>query len=222
MVNNRKLPTKRSEMRRMYKGMGFVLGFFIAVSGYAAEACPIAHDWKLPFKTSPRKSLSSIRWTRNGEFMAWRVRHLHTGIDLTNSVGGPGEEVYAASAGKVVSIYAKEPYLSVMIQHRLSSGQTVWTVYVHVTNVMVRPGDVVGENTVIALLMNESQLNRYGWEFNHLHFEILKYPRINKEGKHLSFSTKCKTENQVRSHFYNPITFLQRMWADEELRDDDQ
>lgn len=161
--------------------------------------------------------MDAMCWKENAGFLAKRTGHLHTGIDLINPMGGQGEKVYAAAAGRVVSIYAKEPNRSIMIQHSLPCGETLWTVYVHVGKVKVRLGELVRSDTVIAYLMDEHQLNYYGWEFNHLHFEVLKFPRINEVGKYLSFSTGCKTRKEVKKHFYNPIDFLKKMWAAEKF-----
>ena len=145
--------------------------------------------------------------------MAARNKHLHTGVDLVNR--GPGEEVFPAATGKVVSIYAKEPNRGVMIEHQLLTGETVWTVYVHVTKIMINLGEVVSCDSIIAHLMNADQLNKYGWEYNHLHFEVLKKPRIARDGKYLSYSTKCRTTKEVKRHFYDPIEFLGATWTSE-------
>ena len=202
-------------MTNMSKTLIIPLIFLIATQGLAQEGVPTSYEWRLPLKTTSRKDLSAIRWDPNGQFMARRYKHLHTGIDLMNQ--GAGEAVYAASCGKVVSLYATEPNKAVMIQHHLPSGQIVWTVYVHVTRIKVQVGDVVTSKTVIAHLMNENQLDKYGWTFNHLHFEILKRPRKNKAGKYLSYSTKCKTKEEVRMHFLDPIGFLEKAWALERI-----
>ena len=159
------------------------------------------------------KNFKNIKITPNGAFLARRYKHLHTGIDMFNM--GPGEKVYAAAAGQVVSIYAREPHRAVMIQHQLKSGKTIYTVYVHITNVKVEIGDWVSTDTVIACLMNKKQLLKYGDDFNHLHFEVLKYPRENESGKIFSYSTRCRTKQEVEKYFLNPINFLEKVWAQE-------
>lgn len=200
-------------MTNALKKISFLTAIFFSVNVFAGEILPVANEWKLPLSISPRKGLNAMSRLKNAGFLDKRFGHLHTGIDLINPMGGSGEKVYAAASGKIVSIYAKEPHLSIMIQHRLPSEETIWTVYVHVTKVKVKEGDLVRNDTIIANLMDKSQLNKYGWEFNHLHFEVLKYPRISEAGRYLSFSTECKTKKEVEKHFYNPVTFLQKMWA---------
>jgi murein DD-endopeptidase MepM/ murein hydrolase activator NlpD len=102
-----------------------------------------------------------------------------------------------------------------MIQHKLPSGGFIWTTYVHVAQITVQIGDIVTSDTVIGHLMNKKQLNKYGWVYNHLHFEVLRNPRIGNGGKLLSYSTWCKTKNEVMKHFYNPVDFFKREWAHE-------
>lgn len=133
-----------------------------------------------------------------------------------NTKGRPGTKVFAAATGKVVSIYAAEPNRAIMIQHLLPTGTAIYSVYVHVTNIKVSKGDIVRNTTHIADLMTKTQLDIYGWEFNHLHFEILKKPRVHQvNGNYLSYSTKCKTKEDVRKNFQNPTLFLENMWANE-------
>ena len=200
-------------MTNALKKISFLTATFLSIHVFAGEILPIANEWNLPLSISPRKGLNAMSRLKNAGFLDKRVEHLHTGIDLINPRDGSGGKVYAAASGKIVSIYAKEPHFSIMIRHRLPSEETIWTVYVHVTKVKVKEGDLVSNDTIIAHLMDKSQLKKYGWEFNHLHFEVLKYPRISETGKYLSFSTECKTKKEVEKHFYNPVTFLQKMWA---------
>jgi len=198
-------------MTGIFKSTILMTLFFLATHAHCQEALKPAHDWKLPLDTKSRKDLASIRWGTNGDFLSRRNRHLHTGIDFVNL--GSHEKVYAAASGKVVSVYAREPNKSVMVEHRLPSGEIVWTVYVHVTDVKVKRGESVTSDTVIAHLMSKVQLNIYGWHFNHLHFEVLKKPRITKDGKYLSYSTWCKTEDEVERRFHNPVAFFIELWA---------
>ena len=135
-------------------------------------------------------------------------------------LGGLGPEstvdfmakVLAASAGKVVSIYAQEPHRAIMIEHFLPE-KKVYTVYAHITNIQVEIGDKVDINSYIANLMNAEQLDRYGWEFNHLHFEILKTTRLGEDGKLLSYSTRCKTKKEIYRRYYDPILFFRHAWS---------
>jgi murein DD-endopeptidase MepM/ murein hydrolase activator NlpD len=199
-------------MKRIARVLTFMPMLLISTHAFGDDG-PIAREWKLPLHTHSRKEWRSVHISEKAGFMAKRFKHLHTGIDIVNPKGGPGEAVYAAAAGKVVSIYAKEPNLGVMIQHRLPYDEIVWSVYVHVTHINARIGDVVSSNTAIAHVMNKDQLKKHGWEYKHLHFEILKKPRVNEVGKYVSYSTRCKTRQEVEKHFYDPKAFLQRMFA---------
>ena len=198
--------------------ISFIVLIFLSLNAIAANYPLISYYWKLPLKTDSRKDLKSVLWEHDAHFLAKRKGgHFHTAIDIMNPKGGPGEKVFAASRGEVVSIYAIEPNRAVMIKHTLPSLETVYSVYVHVTNIQVKIGDMVTSDTIIATLMDKQQLNNFGWEYNHLHFEILKKPRTCEIGKILSYSTKCRTIKEVEKHFYNPISFLKSMWNSEKL-----
>ena len=175
---------------------------------------PTASRWFIPLDLSNRKDFNKLFFEQDSHFLAKRsAGHLHTGIDITGDSKSPGRKVLAAAAGKVVSIYAVEPNRAIIIKHILPSGTTIYSVYVHVTDIKVSTGDIVNSSSHIANLMNRKQLDLYGWDFNHLHFEILREPRTQEgTGKFLSFSTKCKTEEDVMKHFFNPELFLKEMW----------
>lgn len=198
--------------------ISFIVLIFLSLNSIAANYPLLSYYWKLPLRTDSRKDLKSVFWEHDAHFLAKRKGgHFHTGIDIMNPKGGLCEKIFAASRGEVVSIYTIEPNRGVMIKHILPSRETVYSVYVHVTNVQVKIGDIVTSDTVIATLMDKQQLNNFGWEYNHLHFEILKKPRTCEIGKILSYSTKCRTIKEVEKHFYNPIDFLQSMWNSEKL-----
>ena len=182
---------------------------------HSTDNLPTASRWLIPLDIHSRKDFNRLYVGNNSDFLAKRsAGHLHTGIDISDDSRKPGRKVFAAATGKVVSIYAVEPHRAIMIQHILPSETTIYSVYVHVTDIKVSIGDIVDNSSHIANLMNRKQLDLYGWDFNHLHFEILREPRIQEDtGKYLSFSTKCKTEEAVMKHFYNPELFLKEMWS---------
>lgn len=191
-----------------------LISFVILANSAISNSLSPSIFWRIPLGAENRKSFNSIKWEKDAHFMSPRIGgHLHTGIDLMKSIHNVGAKIYAASNGRVVSIYAREPHKAVMVMHQLASGETIYSVYVHITDIQVSIGETVDSNTFIARLMNAEQLNKYGWEFNHVHFEILRgKPRIETPGKYLSYSVLCNTQEEVNKHFYNPVSFFHRMW----------
>ena len=197
-----------------------LLSFFIVTDSAISNSLSPSIIWRIPLGTKNRGDFSSIKWEKDAKFMSPRIGgHLHTGIDLMKYNRNSEAKVYAASNGRVVSIYATEPNRSLMVMHKLETGEIIYSVYVHITDIQVSIGEIVDCNTIVGRLMNAEQLNKYGWEFNHIHFEILKSkPRIEDPGKYLSYSVLCKTPKEVDAHFYNPVTFFQKMWKIESAR----
>jgi len=176
--------------------------------------------WKLPLNTGARQDWRSVYLEADAHFLAWRRTHnprkprRHTGIDLQNGKywGGPGEPVYAMATGKVLGVFDSHPHQRIVIEHQLADGRTVWSAYIHITASRVRVGDFVDSETVIARRLNQSELNQYGSEYNHVHIEIMKKlpPLVN--GQYQWMSTRCYSESQVTQYFYNPKRFLSRRW----------
>jgi murein DD-endopeptidase MepM/ murein hydrolase activator NlpD len=175
--------------------------------------------WRIPLDVERRTDFGLIKWEKDAYFLSPRIGgHLHTGVDLMKYNQDAGAKVYATSAGRVVSIYAREPNKSIMIMHKLTTGESIYSVYAHITDVQVSVGDTVDSNSFIAHLMNVEQLDKYGWKFNHVHFEILKKePRVGETGNLLSYSVLCRTKEQVDQHFYNPVSFLKEKWQIESV-----
>ena len=99
---------------------------------------------------------------------------IHHGIDLANPIG---VEVHAASSGTV--IWADRGHFNeyesitaygntVVIQHDFGyEGQTVYTLYAHLSAILVRRGDRVESGQVIGLIGNTGQVSG-----PHVHFEV--------------------------------------------------
>jgi murein DD-endopeptidase MepM/ murein hydrolase activator NlpD len=174
----------------------------------------------LPVKTSDRQSVNSISLTIIGEFGLLRKErpgipaHFHTGIDIKRPTSNYQDEpVYSIYEGTVISVRRDGPYAQVIIEH--GSSQRFWTVYEHVAGIKVRLNEQVTPNLPIARFMNMYELNKYGWQFDHFHFEILKIKPIkikpdnlNQERHYSSYSLSCLTKNELNNYFYNPIEFL--------------
>lgn len=183
-------------------------------------------DWLLPISVTDRQTWNDVQLTRIGFFGEKRKArqgipaHLHTGIDLKR----PGrnyddEPVYAASQGNVISIRQDGPYAQVIIEHRMPQGGMAWTVYEHIAGITVSAGEVVSAYTPIARFMNKNELDKFGWQFDHVHFEILKHrPRALKLSARTpyrfygTYNLECYTLSDLGKYYHNPIDFLNLQW----------
>lgn len=141
--------------------------------------------------------------------------HLHTGIDIKRpSNNYQFEPIFAIADGMVISKRTDGPYAQLMIEH-LSPKDTFWTLYEHISEIQVSVGQPVNPGTVLARFFNKEELNEFGWQFDHFHFEILKTPprplipsHRNPERFFMSHTLDCYTKEDLRTHFHNPIQFL--------------
>ncbi len=139
---------------------------------------------------------------------------MHTGIDIKRPTKNfQDEPIYSIYDGTVISVRRDGPYAQVIIEH--GSSQKFWTVYEHVAGIKVQLNEQVTPELPIARFMNRNELNKYGWQFDHFHFEILKTKPIrikpdnlNPDRHFSSYSLTCFTKEELSKHFYNPIEFL--------------
>ncbi|MFH0920973.1 MAG: M23 family metallopeptidase [Fibrobacterota bacterium] len=193
----------------------FVLFFAVGV----ASCC----DWLLPVDVPDRKDTAAIRITPIGAFGNPRKArlgvpaHYHSGYDIAR-VGSVDADapVFAASCGKVVSMREDGPFAQIILYH---PDDHVWTVYEHVSGILVHVGQDVTEKTPLARIMNRKELNRYGWHFNHLHFEVLRCePRRMQSSAGLSerfyrtYGTECSTLMKLHEKYLDPLSFLKMQW----------
>jgi murein DD-endopeptidase MepM/ murein hydrolase activator NlpD len=104
----------------------------------------------------------------------WRI---HSGIDMPNPVGetvraaGSGTVVWAADGLRVESGIFQNTYSYgnvVMIQHDFGyRGQSLFTLYAHLSAVLVVPGQVVNSGDVIGLVGESGRVSG-----PHVHFEV--------------------------------------------------
>jgi murein DD-endopeptidase MepM/ murein hydrolase activator NlpD len=176
---------------------------------------PIAAVWKLPLNTTDRQDWSTVFLEPDAHFKALRAPfdsvklHYHTGIDLIKkTIGSPGEPVYAVAVGKVISIQDPPPKRRITIKHVLPNGEKIWSVYIHIIDEKVKTGDIVDSETVIARLMNANELAYHGWDYNHVHLEIMKKlpPYVSEFYQRKTFS--CYTLEEVDKYFYDPNEYL--------------
>jgi murein DD-endopeptidase MepM/ murein hydrolase activator NlpD len=182
--------------------------------------------WFLPIACSDRQSWQDIRLTAIGEFGVRRKKrktapaHLHTGVDLKrpDSTDYRSAPILAAAAGVVVSARDEGPYSQVIIEHR-DGGQQVWTAYEHVAGIRVSPGDSVTPGTAIARFMTRKELNRHGWQFDHVHFEVLKQPPPSVQPtaaqpgcRYRTYNLACRTAADLNFYYHSPREFLAARW----------
>ncbi len=181
----------------------------------------LSQNFLLPIACSNRKEISNIHLTSIGEFGIVRKarpgipEHLHTGIDIKRPNSNyQNEPVYAIGEGVVMSVRRDGPYALIIIEHH-DDNDYFWCEYEHIAGISVQVGDRVNKNAVIARFMNKNELDQYGWQFDHFHFEILKVPpqkiRPDENKPQYIFRTYnlvCYSQEDLENHYYNPIKFL--------------
>jgi len=189
---------------------------YLILFGMHSTGQPVATVWKLPLYTSDRQDWATVFFEPDAHFKALRAPfgpvklHYHTGIDLQNChPQHPSEPIYAIATGKVIAIEDPLPHRRITIEHYLSDGSKVWSVYIHISNEQVAVGDRVDSETVIAYLMSQAELEIYGREFDHVHLEIMKQPPEYAAEYHQRKTFTCYTEQEVDAYYYDPMKFLQ-------------
>ena len=188
---------------------------YLIIFGANSNDQPTATPWKLPLNTTDRQDWSTIFLESDAHFKALRAPfdsvklHYHTGIDLQKrTIGIPSEPVYAIAAGKVIAIEDSPPQRRITIEHLLPNIKKVWSVYIHIIDEQVNVGDSVDTETVIARLMNATELAYYGWDYNHVHLEIMKKPPFHVAEFYQRKTFSCYSVEEVDKYFYNPEEFL--------------
>ncbi len=188
----------------------------------AADSAPA--QWLLPVNVSARSALSDLRLTPIGRFGILRKArkgipaHLHTGIDIKR----PGknyhaEPVFPASKGIVISLRSDGPFSQIIIEHKDKMFGKLWTVYEHVGGIRCTLGQTVFPGNAIARFFSREELDRHGWQFDHLHFEIMKYPPpavLRRDDlpyrRFTTYALTCYTENQLHTRLLDPILFFSK------------
>jgi hypothetical protein len=134
-----------------------------------------------------RKDILFIQLTKIGDFGLQRKErvnvpaHLHTGIDIRRPDNNYHDEpVFSLAEGHVISIRRDGPYAQIIIEHTIKNHK-FWTLYEHISGILIKVNDQVSPKSPIARFMNKSELDKYGWQFDHFHLEILKVkPKVLK------------------------------------------
>ena len=180
-------------------------------------------DILLPITDINRASIPSIQLTPIGAFGLSRKarpgvpKHLHTGIDIKRPIENYTDEpIFAITTGVVISMRNDGPYAQIIIEHKFKNEDRFWTVYEHVSGIRVFVGDSVSPLEPIARFMNRQELNRYGWQFDHFHFEILKVaPRPLKPKAKTpyrffrTYNLECYNQSDLYRYYFNPIEFFE-------------
>jgi murein DD-endopeptidase MepM/ murein hydrolase activator NlpD len=172
----------------------------------------------------------SIRLTDIGAFGLWRKArpgipaHFHAGVDIVRpSKNYDDEPIYPVSCGRVVSLRDDGPYSQLIIENVTESGDTLWSVYEHIAGISSRMGDSVSPSRPIARFMNRRELSRYGWQFDHLHLEIMKVrPRKNnspqRRSQLLTYGLTCYSREELESRYIDPLEFISARYSNDSLR----
>lgn len=175
----------------------------------------------LPIKSSNRNDISSIRLTKIGNFGEWRKErpgvpaHHHAGIDIMRPTKNyENEPIFPIANGKVISIRTDGPYAQIIIEHNINS-INFWTLYEHIAGIRVNINDVVSPQKPIARFMNRNELDKYGWQFDHFHLEVMKVKpqQIMPSLKHPerfnnAYSLICFTVTELNKYYFDPLEFL--------------
>ncbi len=178
----------------------------------------------VPIETGNRKSTQEIKLTDIGRFGIIRkarkefAEHFHTGIDIQRPEKNYSEPplIFPIAPGKVISKREDGPYSQLIIEHRLGD-LAFWTLYEHISSISVELNEMVHPYRPIARFYTRKELDVYGWQFDHFHFEILKVRpvelnpnSVTPERKFGSYTLVCYDQKTLEKYFYNPIEFLEK------------
>ncbi len=175
----------------------------------------------IPTEIKDRKDIKQVKLTKIGDFGLVRKsrmgvpEHLHTGIDIQRPKKNYiNEPIYPIAAGKVISIRNDGPYANIIVEHK-TDNITFWSLYEHIAAISVKINESVSPTKPIARFMSKEELNKYGWQFDHFHLEILKLKpsQLRPTPEHPyrlynSYSLVCFTQSDLNKYYYNPIDFL--------------
>ena len=178
-------------------------------------------DYKLPVRTINRSLPTSLGLTRIGAFGLFRkerpavAAHYHTGIDIERPTSNYQDEpIFPISEGIVISKRQDGPFAQLIIEHPGDSN--LWTVYEHIAGITVGLYGHVSPYKPIARFMNKDELDKFGWQFDHLHFEILKIrpikmiPDKSTPQRHFtSYTLVCYSQDELNKYFYSPFEFFE-------------
>ncbi|MCE9540182.1 MAG: M23 family metallopeptidase [Bacteroidetes bacterium] len=175
----------------------------------------------IPIGSSNRQDTSKIHLTKIGHFGLVRKartnvpEHYHTGIDIKRPNDNyESEPIFPIAKGIVISKRTDGPFANLIIEHEIN-GIKLWTLYEHIAGVKVNVTDIVNSKTPIARFMNKKELDRFGWQFDHFHFELIKVKpskikpsNKNPERFYNSYSLTCYCINDLNKYYFDPIEYF--------------
>jgi murein DD-endopeptidase MepM/ murein hydrolase activator NlpD len=146
--------------------------------------------------------------------------HLHTGIDIRRPRPNyDNEPVYPMAEGVVISKRTDGPFAQLIVEHTIE-GRQYWTVYEHIAGITVGVLARVDPTTPVARFLNRDELQHYGWQFDHVHFEVLrarpvhlKEDALKPERYYASYTLECHTPDDLHRYFFDPLEFLDECFA---------
>jgi hypothetical protein len=134
---------------------------------------------------------------------------LHEGIDIRpvrrDAHGDPRDEVRAAAAGEVVYVSrdaGASNYGRYVIVEHLWDGSPYYTLYAHLSSILVEPGQSVEQRQVLGVMgFTGAGIDR---ERAHLHFEVCVMLNRNFEGWHAAYFPR----NPNRHGIYNGLNLV--------------
>lgn len=164
--------------------------------------------WLVPFNTKNRNDLKTVAVISTfGAHRNSYVRgHIHAGIDLVpRKRGKPYTYVLAMAPGVVCSIHLGDPHQTVVVKHKLESGETIFSSYKHMQEIYVETGQEVTHQTKIGRLYTRKEALKLGGNYDHLHLEIRK--KFDDFGV-ASWATLTKKDLNLR--FTDPWKFMKK------------
>jgi murein DD-endopeptidase MepM/ murein hydrolase activator NlpD len=167
----------------------------------------IVDSWKVPFETSDRYKLNTIKViSKFGDpRLTFLKNHIHPAIDIRPSKSEEFISVYPAANGVVCSIHLGHPYKTVVIKHLLQDKSIIYSSYKHLQEIYVKTGMQVDQKTKLGRLYTHAEAQKLKGNYDHLHFEVRK-----------SFedfgcaSWLTMTKDELNKYFYNPLDFLKK------------
>lgn len=207
----------------MKKNKVFFLIFFLIFIFSKIYSELTADIFYLPMDVEDRRVLKKFYINTEGDFGIWRKQykgikgHYHTGIDLKNPGNKKGalEPIFSCGVGVVKSVIKNGPSSTVIIEHTLRNNKKVYSVYIHISDIMVNINDTVDEKSVLGSFIDYKNLDRWGEFLNHLHFEILKVPPRfiginNKDSIFNSYSINITKKKEIDDYYFDPKIFFIR------------
>lgn len=163
-------------------------------------------QWNVPFKTGDRTDLKTIRTisTFGAPRQSYVRGHFHTGVDLVPRKNrGQYVYVYPMAEGAICSIHLGDPHRTVVVRHKLSNGESLYTSYKHLQEIYVVNGQQVTPDTRVGRLYTAAEASALGGNYHHLHLEIRK-----KFDDYGVASWATLTREDLDKRFHDPRQFM--------------